>query len=89
MYSILSLAVRLGWAWDKPEHYYPYMMDAKGVEEAIKSFPLAVRSSYKRVGIVIDADTNLKERWDQSGHCYLHWDLSCLKILIRLGLLLA
>lgn len=64
MYSILSLTARHGWTWDNPEHYYPYIMDAKGVDEAIRSFPLAVRSSYKRVGIVIDADTNLKGRWD-------------------------
>jgi hypothetical protein len=42
---------------------YPYIDEAKGVENAVDALAVSVRT-YRRVGIVVDADTDRQNRWD-------------------------
>jgi hypothetical protein len=62
-WSILALTQLYGWDWDNPQGHYPYIDDAEGVDNAVDALPVSVRT-YKRVGIVVDADTDQQRRWD-------------------------
>jgi hypothetical protein len=61
-WSVIALTKRYGWDWDNPLDYFPYVDNAKGVDKALESLPVAIRS-YSRVGIVVDADMNTSDRW--------------------------
>ncbi|HYN77366.1 MAG TPA: DUF3226 domain-containing protein [Lamprocystis sp. (in: g-proteobacteria)] len=61
-WSIIELTAKHGWDWDNPAPHYPYVVDAKGDTLAMEALPLAVRS-YRRVGIVLDADFAPERRW--------------------------
>lgn len=61
-WSIIQLAAQHGWDWDNPGPHYPYVEDAKGDRPALEALPVAVRS-YRRVGIVLDADIAPADRW--------------------------
>ncbi len=63
MHSIIGLTKRHGWNWDTPQAHVPYIQNAEGVEQALAAIAVTVRS-YKRVGIVLDADLSLAFRWD-------------------------
>jgi hypothetical protein len=61
-WSIIELTAKHGWDWHNPAAHYPYVEDAKGDTQALEALPLAVRS-YRRVGIVLDADFAPERRW--------------------------
>ncbi|WP_020506335.1 DUF3226 domain-containing protein [Lamprocystis purpurea] len=61
-WSIIALTAKYGWDWDNPAPHYPFVADAKGDTLALESLPLAVRS-YRRVGVVLDADFSPERRW--------------------------
>jgi hypothetical protein len=62
-WSIIALTRLYGWDWDSPQGHYPYIHDAEGVDNAIDALPVSVRT-YRRVGIVVDADIDQQSRWD-------------------------
>jgi hypothetical protein len=62
-WSIIALTRLYGWDWDSPRGHYPYIHDAEGVDNVIDALPVSVRT-YRRVGIVVDADTDQQSRWD-------------------------
>lgn len=63
-WSVIALTQRHGWDWDNPSNHFPYVDNAKGVEKAIESLPVSIRSC-KRVGIIVDADINNSKRWEE------------------------
>lgn len=64
MFSIISLMSRHGWIWDDAYDHIPFVQDAGGGDDAIKSLPIAIKSC-SRIGIVVDADMNCTSRWVQ------------------------
>lgn len=64
MFSIISLMSKHGWIWDDAYDHIPFVQDAGGGDDAIKSLPIAIKSC-SRIGIVVDADMNCTSRWDQ------------------------
>lgn len=63
-WSIIALTTRHGWDWEKPAAHFPFLDNAEGVENALDSLPIAVRT-YQRIGIVVDADVAPTNRWAQ------------------------
>lgn len=61
-WTIINLLAKYGWSWDPPDPFVPYVHDAKGVQPAIEALGPAVRT-YARVGIVVDADLHVTDRW--------------------------
>ncbi len=61
-WSIIQLTARHGWDWESPSPHYPWIEDAKGDTGVLESLPVALRS-YRRVGIVLDADIAPGNRW--------------------------
>jgi len=62
--AIGSLLARFGLSWpDAPWH--PFINDAGGIDELLKAIPVAVKGSYRRLGVVLDADISLDDRWVQ------------------------
>jgi hypothetical protein len=61
-WSIIALTGRNGWDWEHPLAHYPYIDDAKGVEPALEALAVSVRT-YSRIGIVVDADIEPRNRW--------------------------
>jgi hypothetical protein len=61
MFSIINLLKRHGYDWDKVAPV-PFVHDANGIDSLLESLPLALKS-YVRVGIVVDADLSLADRW--------------------------
>jgi hypothetical protein len=63
LHSVTSLLERRGYDWNRNE-LAPWVHDSGGIEALLKSFPLALKT-YVRVGLVIDADLSLTNRWAQ------------------------
>ena len=63
-WSIIALTRQYGWDWDNPLEHYPFVDNAVGVDKALKSLSVAIRSC-SRVGIVVDADINTSSRWGE------------------------
>lgn len=51
-----------GLDFNKPEPNYPYIHDAKGYPNVVSSLAVATKT-YKRLGIVVDADEAPANRW--------------------------
>jgi hypothetical protein len=43
----------------------PFVQEADGIQKLLDAFPVALKASYERIGIVADADAHLSDRWDQ------------------------
>jgi len=61
-WSIIELTTKHGWDWNNPGPHYPYIDDAKGDTLALEALPVTLRSC-RRVGIVLDADIAVGDRW--------------------------
>lgn len=61
-WSIIGLMARHGWDWDQPEAHCPYVENAGSDVEALAALTVAARS-YRRIGIVLDADLQPTSRW--------------------------
>ena len=66
-YTIIHLTEKHGIAWDKKP---VQIVDANGCEKALEDFSVRIKSS-ERIGIVMDADLNLTNRWQSIRDCLL------------------
>lgn len=64
-YSIINLMIRHGFNWDDESKTRPYVFATGGLPSLLEAVPIAFKGSYKRVGIVLDANSNLTARWAQ------------------------
>jgi len=64
LHSIIHLMQRHGWIWDDSHASAPFIEDAGSDKEAIRLLPIAIKSC-SRTGIVVDADINCQNRWEQ------------------------
>lgn len=62
-YSVIELLKRHGLDWDQPGNSAPYVHSVDGVDNFASLLPLFIKGTYKRVGIVVDADLDLDARW--------------------------
>jgi len=64
-YSVIHLMIRHGFDWDDGRSTRPYVSPEGGVEKLLKAVTVALKGSYERLGIVLDTDANLSNRWAQ------------------------
>jgi len=64
MHAVIQLLRRHGVDWDAERPAAPYVEAAGSVEKVLESLPAGARS-YERYGIVLDADTEPNNRWEQ------------------------
>lgn len=64
-HCVVHLLRRHGFDWDDDTQDRPYVSYADGKEGLFASLSVAVKGSYERVGFVVDADTEVQDRWAQ------------------------
>lgn len=62
-HAIIHLLKRHGYDWDGGPSV-PFVHDAQGIDALLEALPAALKS-YVRVGVVVDADLSLIDRWDR------------------------
>lgn len=65
-WTIINLTKRHGIEWDpqKAPKEVPVVQATGGIDQLIETIPVALKS-YVRVGVVLDADSNLQGRWTE------------------------
>lgn len=64
-WSIINLMKQRGFNWDDSKIIRPFVEDAGGISNLLEEIPVAIKSVKQRLGIVIDADINLSNRWQE------------------------
>src|SRR5690554_1985010 len=63
-YSIIALLNRHGLNWDDDSVVRPYVHESGGIDKLLEALQPAIKS-YDRVGIIVDADDTVGQRWEQ------------------------
>ena len=64
-HSVIHLLSRHDFNWEDPSLARPFVQEADGIEKLLEAFPVALKASYERIGIVADADASPLDRWTQ------------------------
>jgi hypothetical protein len=65
LHSVIHLMARHGFDWDDESKVRPFVSPLEGIEKLLRAVPVALKGSYERVGIVLDANSRLADRWAQ------------------------
>lgn len=65
LHSVVHLLRRHGFDWEDPRTERPYIASRDGIEEVLRIIPVAAKGSYERLGVVLDADSAVADRWHQ------------------------
>jgi hypothetical protein len=64
-FSIAKLMARHGVPYDSRPEGVPFIQECGGFTEALEAFGVALKTGYRRLAIVLDADLNRSDRWNQ------------------------
>jgi hypothetical protein len=64
-HSVINLMARHGFNWDNEDTIRPYVSSEGGVPRLLAAFPVVLKGTYSRVGIILDSDLSLAVRWAQ------------------------
>lgn len=67
-HSIIHLMERHGFDWNDERRDRPFISPEDGVERLLDAVPITLKGTYKRIGIVLDANSSLANRWAQVRH---------------------
>ena len=62
-HAIIHLMTRHGINWDSLESLLPYVDDCGGIDPLVESLGVFAKSGYKRLGVVVDANADIRARW--------------------------
>jgi hypothetical protein len=65
LHTAIHVLARNGYDWDDESKVRPHVDSLGGVTKLLESLPVILKSSYERVGLVIDANASLSDRWAQ------------------------
>jgi hypothetical protein len=65
LHSIAHLMKRHGVDWENTAVTLPFIHETNGINELLDVIPVAAKGAYTRLGIVLDADVDLANRWQQ------------------------
>jgi hypothetical protein len=65
LHSILHLLLRHGFNWDDEATVRPYVDATGSIEKLLRVLPVTLKSSHERIGVVVDANSRLPNRWAQ------------------------
>jgi hypothetical protein len=72
-HAVTHLMKRHGFDWDDARLTRPFIESSKGVSELLDSTRRSTDAkSYSRLGLVIDADLKIAQRWAQVQGCFSH-----------------
>ncbi|MBM7116561.1 DUF3226 domain-containing protein [Archangium primigenium] len=72
-HALLGLMKRHGYDWDDARSTRPHVEDMQGVSKLLDSANLSTGAkSLSRMGLVLDADLDVKPRWQQLRDCFSH-----------------
>ncbi len=78
--SIINLMKQHGFNWDDSKIIRPYIEDAGGIDKLLEEIPVAIKSVKQRLGIVVDADINLRDRWQALSDLFSHERITLPKV---------
>lgn len=61
-WSVINLIANRGINWDDPHASLPFVHQAGGKNQLLQSIPTAIKT-YRRLGVVVDADVTPADRW--------------------------
>jgi hypothetical protein len=64
-HSVIHLMRRHGFDWDDPAAIRPHVAAQDGIEELLKAIPVAAKGPYQRLGVIVDAETSVPDRWTE------------------------
>jgi len=65
LHTVIHVLARHGYDWDDSSIMRPYVDSLGGITKLLDSLSVILKSSFERVGIVIDANASLTNRWAQ------------------------
>jgi hypothetical protein len=65
LHTVIHVLARNGYDWDDESKVRPHVDSLGGVTKLLESLTVILKSSYERVGVVIDANASLSDRWAQ------------------------
>ncbi|HEY6320955.1 MAG TPA: DUF3226 domain-containing protein [Thermoanaerobaculia bacterium] len=65
VHSVIHLMERHGFDWDNSHITRPFVANSGSVEQLLEAFPVALKGPYDRLGVVVDANMHLDNRWAQ------------------------
>lgn len=65
LHTVIHLLARHGYDWDDSSMVRPFVDSLGGITKLLESLSVILKSSHERVGIVIDANASLPDRWAQ------------------------
>jgi hypothetical protein len=65
LHSVIHLMARHGFDWEDERKVRPFVSPMEGVEKLLQAIPVALKGTYERIGIVLDANSSLVARWAQ------------------------
>lgn len=65
LHSVIHLMARHGFDWYDESKVRPFVFPSEGIEKLLRAVPVALKGPYARVGIVLDANSRLADRWAQ------------------------
>jgi hypothetical protein len=63
--SVIHLMARHGFDWDDESTVRPFISPGGGITGLLNAFSVALRGTYQRIGVVLDANLSLPDRWAQ------------------------
>lgn len=65
LHTITNLLIRHGYDWDDSSKVRPYVENSGGITKLLDSLSVTLKSTHERIGIVVDANSSLPDRWAQ------------------------
>ncbi|MFL6194059.1 MAG: DUF3226 domain-containing protein [Thermoanaerobaculia bacterium] len=65
LHSVIHLLALHGFDWDDERKVRPYLHAEGGAENLLKVLPVALKGTYERIGVILDANASLSNRWAQ------------------------
>lgn len=64
-HSVIHLTALHGYNWDDESTTRPFVVNAGNIEKLLEALPVTLKGPYERVGVLVDADLRLADRWAQ------------------------
>jgi hypothetical protein len=65
LHSVIHLMIRHGYDWDDEATLRPYIKSEGSVVKLLDVLPITLKAPYQRIGVLVDADASLPDRWSQ------------------------
>jgi hypothetical protein len=64
-HSVIHLLKRHGFDWEDETKIRPFVRSENGIDKLLKAIPVTLKSTYERIGIILDGNSDPAARWRQ------------------------